>query len=95
MTKYIKIAPDPDTKPCRCGEGNPDCDHFDFCPECGEEYKEHEGHDCIDGVPVQDLRALAKELRDSLDEMPWSARQFREKAMEAHDLQAPGQRGEG
>lgn len=73
MTKYIKIAPDPDTKPCRCGEGNPDCDHFEFCPECGEEYKAHEGHDCLDGFAVaqvgtaKELRDAAKELRDSLD----------------------------
>jgi len=73
MTKYLKIAPDPDSKPCRCGDGNPDCDHFEFCPECGEEYKAHEGHDCLDGFAVaqvgtaKELRDAAKELRDALD----------------------------
>jgi hypothetical protein len=37
----------------------------------------------------------AERLSRIMDEMPWSARQFREKAMEAHDLQVHGQRGEG
>lgn len=67
MTKYLKIAPDPDAHVCHCGDGNPDCDHWESCDACGMDYRKHEGHDCIDGVPVQDLRALAKELRDSLD----------------------------
>ncbi len=67
MPKYLKIPPDPDASPCHCGDGNPDCDHWESCDGCGADYRKHEGHDCIDGVPVQDLRALAKELRDERD----------------------------
>lgn len=65
--KYLKIPPDPDANVCHCGEGDPDCDHWESCDGCGIDYRKHEGHDCIDGVPVQDLRALAKESRDALD----------------------------
>lgn len=69
MHKYLKIPPDPDSHVCHCGDGNPDCDHWESCDGCGMDYRKHEGHDCIDGVPVQDLRALAKELRDERDNL--------------------------
>ncbi len=91
MTKYLKIAPDPDSKPCRCGDGNPDCDHFEFCPECGEEYKAHEGHDCLDGFAVaqvgtaKELRDAAKELRDSLDACETERDRLRAELDAAHD----------
>ena len=91
MHKYIKIAPDPDAKPCRCGDGNPDCEHFEFCPECGEEYKAHEGHDCLDGFAVaqvgtaKELRDAAKELRDSLDACETERDRLRSELDAAHD----------
>lgn len=83
--KYLKIPASPDSSPCHCTSGDPDCDHFEFCPECGAEYKAHEGHDCIDGVPVQELRALAKELRDALDACETGRDRRRAELDAAHD----------
>ena len=91
MAKYLKIAPDPDAKPCRCGDGNPDCEHFEFCPECGEEYKAHEGHDCLDGFAVaqvgtaKELLDAAKELRDALDACETERDRLRSELDAAHD----------
>lgn len=85
MPKYLKIAPDPDARVCHCGDGNPNCDHWESCDGCGMDYRRHEGHDCIDGVPVQDLRALAKELRDSLDACETERDRLRSELDAAHD----------
>lgn len=85
MTKYLKIAPDPDAHVCHCGDGNPDCDHWESCDACGMDYRKHEGHDCIDGVPVQDLRALAKELRDALASCETDRDRLRSELDAAHD----------
>lgn len=85
MPKCLKIAPDPDARVCHCGDGNPDCDHWESCDGCGMDYRKHEGHDCIDGVPVQDLRALAKELRDSLDACETERDRLRAELDAAHD----------
>jgi hypothetical protein len=67
MPKYLKIAPDPDAPVCHCGEGNPDCEHWESCDGCGMDYRKTEGHDCIDYVHVEDVWTLAKELRDALE----------------------------
>lgn len=68
MTKYLKIPPDPDSSPCRCTSGDPDCDHLESCPECGAEYDAHDGHDCLYNIdPRVEMVDVAKELRDSLD----------------------------
>lgn len=85
MPKYLKIAPDPDAHVCHCGDGNPDCDHWESCDACGMDYWKHEGHDCIDGVPVQDLRALAKELRDALASCETDRDRLRSELDAAHD----------
>jgi len=85
MTKYLKIAPDPDARVCHCGDGNPDCDHWESCDGCGMDYRKHEGHDCIDGVPVQELRDLAKELRDSMDACETGRDRLRAELDAAHD----------
>ena len=85
MPKYLKIAPDPDAHVCHCGDGNPDCDHWESCDGCGMDYRKHEGHDCIDGVPVQDLRPLAKELRDDLDACETERDRLRAELDAAHD----------
>jgi hypothetical protein len=67
MPKYLKIPPDPDAPACHCGDGNPDCEHWEPCDGCGMDYRKAEGHDCIDHVHVEDIWTLAKELRDALD----------------------------
>lgn len=87
MTKYLKIPPDPDASPCHCGDGDPDCDHWESCDGCGMDYRKHEGHDCIDGVPVQDLRALAKELRDSMASCETERDRLRTQARELTDAE--------
>lgn len=64
---YIKISPNPDAAiRCRHTSGDPDCDCWPECPECGEGYNPVWGHDCLDSVPVGRLREVAKELRDQL-----------------------------
>lgn len=85
MPKYLKIPANPDSSPCRCTSGDPDCDHWESCDGCGMDYRKHEGHDCIDGVPVQGLRAMAKELRDSLAACETERDRLRAELDAAHD----------
>ncbi len=82
--RTVTIAPDPDSQiRCRHAGGDPDCDCWPECPECGAGYDPCLGHDCLDDVPADELLDLAKELRDERDSLREELDALRPKAPEA------------
>ena len=65
----MKIKPDPDFRTrCRHRSGDPDCDCWPECPECGAGYDPREGHDCVDCIDeLPDAIEQAKRFRDEAE----------------------------